>query len=108
MLRYLSCRDPTTRQILTAWAGAEELPREVFSVANDPVNAVLSPGVGQYEYGPGHTEFTANFLLSYPNPLPPGEYPGFSSGPQYRAAELFTTFAQTGPLLDPLTTEVSS
>ena len=42
----------------------------------------------------------------YPNPLPPNEYPKFSSGAQYQGGELFLTFARTENLLDPTLTEV--
>ena len=53
-------------------------------VANDPVNAVLHPYVGQHSSSLHHTSFTGDFWLDYPNPLPPDEYPAFSSGPQYQ------------------------
>ena len=53
-------------------------------VANDLVNSVLHPYVGQHSSSLHHTSFTGDFWLDYPNPLPPNEYPAFSSGPQYQ------------------------
>ena len=75
-------------------------------VANDPVNAKLSPYVGQHGSSLQHTSFTGDFWLDYPNPLPPNDYPVFSSGSQYQGGELFLTFARTQNLLDPALTEV--
>ena len=70
------------------------------------MNAILSPYVGQHGRSRHHTSFTGDFWLDYPNPLPPNEYPEFSSGAQYQGGELFLTFARTGNLLDPTLTEV--
>ena len=72
------------------------------------MNANLSPYVGQHGSSLHHTSFTGDFWLDYPNPLPPDDYPEFSSGTQYQGGELFLTFARTDNLLDPTLTEVKS
>ena len=95
-------RDFKTGDILQAWSSIYTgVSNEVFEasylnkkmqrpqcnptqVANDPVNAVLHPYVGQHSSSLHHTSFTGDFWLDYPNPLPPNEYPAFSSGPQYQ------------------------
>ena len=95
-------RDLKTGDILQAWSSIYTgVSNEVFEasylnkkmqrpqcnptqVANDPVNAVLHPYVGQHSSSLHHTSFTGDFWLDYPNPLPPDEYPAFSSGPQYQ------------------------
>lgn len=74
-------RDLETGDILQAWSSTFlNRDNEVFEVANDPVNAHLTPGVGQHSYSLHHTSFSGDFWLDYPNPLQPGEYPAFSSG----------------------------
>ena len=72
------------------------------------MDANLSPYVGQHGSSLHHTSFTGDFWLDYPNPLPPDDYPEFSSGTQYQGGELFLTFARTDNLLDPTLTEVKS
>jgi len=100
-------RDFKTGDILQAWSSIYTgVSNEVFEVANDPVNAVLHPYVGQHSSSLHHTSFTGDFWLDYPNPLPPDEYPAFSSGPQYQGGELFLTFARTENLLNPELSEV--
>lgn len=100
-------KDLATGDILQAWSSIYTgTDNEVFEVANDPVNALLSPYLGQHSFSQHHTSFSGDFWLDYPNPLPPADYPAFSSGPQYRGGELFLTFARTDLLLDPATTEV--
>ena len=47
-----------------------------------------------YTYYSGHTNFALNVLLEYPNPLPPAEYPQYSSGEQYIGGELFLHFTK--------------
>ena len=47
-----------------------------------------------YTYYGNHTNFALNVLLEYPNPLPPTEYPQYSSGIQYIGGELFLHFTQ--------------
>ena len=87
--------DKETGDLLVAWSNSyTEKENEVFAVANDPVNALLYPGVGLYAYYGNHTNFGMDVLLEYPNPLQPDEYPGFSSGETYIGGELFLHFTK--------------
>ena len=87
--------DKNTGDILVAWTNSYTArDNEVFAVANDPVNALLYPGVGLYAYYGAHTNFGVNVMLEYPNPLQPDQYPGFSSGETYIGGELFLHFTK--------------
>ena len=78
--------DKNTGDILVAWTNSYTArDNEVFAVANDPVNALLYPGVGLYVYYGGHTNGVSQ--------SPPAR-PGFSSGETYIGGELFLHFTK--------------
>ena len=88
-------QDKSTGDVLVAWSSSYTgADTEVFPVQNDPVNALLYPELGLYAYYSRHTNFGADIMLQYPNPLPPQEYPQFSSGDTYIGGELFQYFAE--------------
>ena len=98
-------QDKSSGDVLVAWANSYTgAATEVFPVQNDPVNALLYPELGLYAYSSQHTNFGANIMLEYPNPLPPQDYPHFSSGDTYIGGELFQYFTEvTVTSLPPLT-----
>ncbi len=103
-------RDLKTGKILDQWDNPMTGERnEVLQVANDPVNNVLNPPgrpstVPWVEAGE-QLMLTMNIPLTYPNPLPPKEFPKQSSGEMYMGSEHFMFFTPRAAIEDPALTQ---
>lgn len=90
-------KDPVTGEIKETWKNPfNKETVEIVHVWNDPVNQVLPEenwfGVPYQHKGESVAMYT-DINLKYPNPLQPSEYPGYSTGTDYIASELFNFFA---------------
>lgn len=114
VLYYL---DPDTGEILDTWRnpflGGREV--EVMHIANDPVNGVfmrqgglpvLRPPYPYVSYG-DDVVFQWNFFLFRPAELTRSEYPLYSSGDTYQAAELWGIKGRKSEILDASITSAS-
>ena len=98
-------RDLKTGHIIDHWDNPLSGERNtVLQVANDPVNTVLNaPGRPMHLPWVKSGEqlmLTLNIPLSYPNPLPPKDFPKASSGEMYVGSEHFTFFAPLAAMED--------
>lgn len=99
-------RDLKTGQILERWDNPlNEQSVDVLQVANDPVNHIMgAPGrrmAFPIDRQGEDLLLTFNVPLSYPNPLPPGDWPEESSGETYTGSEHFLFFAKAKEVDDP-------
>ena len=104
-------RDLATGQIIDQWDNPLSGERnDVVHVANDPVNTVIhAPGRElplPFVRAADQLMLTLNIPLSYPNPLPPAEFPAESSGPMYIGSEHFMFFAPLAAMEDSALTQV--
>ncbi|WP_052497581.1 DUF1838 family protein [Lysobacter sp. A03] len=103
-------RDLKTGKIIDQWDNPMTGERnEVLQVANDPVNNVLNPPgrpstVPWVEAG-DQLMLTMNIPLTYPNPLPPKDFPKQSSGEMYMGSEHFMFFTPRAAIEDPSLTQ---
>lgn len=102
-------RDLKTGALIDAWDNPFNGQRvDVIHVANDPVNSVFSakrrdgsPNILPWESAGGDLMMTFNVPLTYPNPLPPKDFPEESSGEMYMGSEHFMFFTQRAAIDDP-------
>ncbi|QOW21968.1 MULTISPECIES: DUF1838 family protein [Lysobacteraceae] len=99
-------RDLKTGKIIDEWDNPMTGERNsVLQVANDPVNQTLNPPgrpstLPWVEAG-DELMFTMNIPLTYPNPLPPKDFPKQSSGEMYTGSEHFMFFVPRVQMEDP-------
>jgi hypothetical protein len=95
-------RDLKSGALIDAWDNPFNGKRvDVIHVANDPVNSVFSakrrdgsPNILPWESAGGDLMMTFNVPLTYPNPLPPKDFPEESSGEMYMGSEHFMFFTE--------------
>ncbi len=96
-------KDPETSAILHKWWNPFTHKKcDVVQVANDPVNHELRQDGFQIPFSLIEDEVVFNLAiqLSYPNPLPPKQYPQYSAAELYQAAELFNFYVSRDDLFD--------
>ncbi len=99
-------RDLKTGKIVDQWDNPMTgESNAVLQVANDPVNNLLNPPgrpstVPWVEAG-DQLMLTMNIPLTYPNPLPPKDYPKQSSGDMYMGSEHFMFFTPRADMENP-------
>ncbi|QOW19446.1 DUF1838 family protein [Lysobacter ciconiae] len=103
-------RDLKTGEILDQWDNPMTGERNhVLQVANDPVNNVLNPpgrpSTVPWVEGGDQLMLTMNIPLTYPNPLPPKDFPKQSSGEMYMGSEHFMFFTPRVAIEDPALTQ---
>lgn len=99
-------RDLKTGKIIDQWdnpfTGEQN---HVLQVANDPVNTVLNPpgrpSVMPWLEAGDQLMLTLNIPLTYPNPLPPKDFPKQSSGEMYVGSEHFMFFVPRADIQNP-------
>ncbi|WNG27845.1 DUF1838 domain-containing protein [Cystobacter fuscus] len=96
--------DPTTGEILECWNNPlNGRSVSVVHVWNDPVNNRFGEKDASLL---AHTEdgdrvvYSTDILLAYPSPLPVAQYPDYSGGNLYQAAELFNFYVSRAALED--------
>lgn len=102
-------RDLKTGALIDTWDNPLNGRKvDVIHVANDPVNSVFgtkrrdgSPNILPWESAGGDLMMTFNVPLTYPNPLPPKDFPEESSGEMYMGSEHFMFFTDQAAIDDP-------
>ena len=102
-------RDLKTGALIDTWDNPFNGRKvDVIHVANDPVNSVFgtkrrdgSPNILPWESAGGDLMMTFNVSLTYPNPLPPKDFPEESSGETYMGSEHFMFFTDRAAIDDP-------
>jgi hypothetical protein len=101
-------RDLKSGRIIDSWDNPfTGKSNAVVHVANDPVNSVFAangprgPLLLQWNGAGDDLMMTFNVPLSYPNPLPPKDFPEESSGETYVGSEHFMFFTRRAALDDP-------